>query len=110
MNAVFIETRAFSSLRRRYLSEDEYLGFQQLLIQHPESGALIAGTGGLRKIRWQDARRGKGKRGGLRVIYYWWQPAAEIWLLKIYDKDEQEDISVAEKHVLRELIRGFKGK
>ena len=92
------------------MSEDGYIRFQQLLIQRPESGALIAGTGGLRKIRWQDARRGKGKRGGLRVIYYWWQPEAEIWLLAIYDKAEREDISAAEKSVLRELVRGFKGK
>ena len=110
LNVVFIETLAFTSCRRRYLSEDEYLRFQQLLIQRPESGALIVGTGGLRKIHWQDVRRGKGKRGGLRVIYYWWQPDTEIWLLKIYDKDEREDISAAEKRVLRELVRGFKEK
>lgn len=109
LNVVFIETRAFTNRRQRYLSEDGYLRFQQLLIQHPESGALIMGTGGLRKIRWPDVRGGKGKRGGLRVIYYWWRPGAEIWLLKIYDKAEQEDISAEEKHVLRDLVRGFKG-
>ena len=55
---------------------------------NPEAGDVIPGTGGLRKLRFADERRGKGKRGGLRVIYYWWDPGSQFWLFTIYDKDE----------------------
>ena len=60
---------------------------------HPEAGNLIPGTGGLRKLRFLDPRRGKGKRGGLRVIYYWWSLGLQFWLFTIYDKDEVADLT-----------------
>ena len=74
MKAVFIELAAFERHRANYLEDDEFRGLQNLLMLHPEAGDSIAGTGGLRKLRFADLRRGKGKRGGLRVIYYWWGP------------------------------------
>lgn len=60
---------------------------------NPEAGPLISGTGGLRKLRFADEQRGKGKRGGLRVIYYWWEAGLQFWLFTIYDKDESSDLS-----------------
>ncbi|BBU68849.1 MAG: hypothetical protein KAZ37_02260 [Rhodocyclaceae bacterium] len=57
----------------------------------PEAGDVIEGTGGLRKLRYADATRGKGKRGGLRVIYYWWVSGAQFWLFTLYNKDEMVD-------------------
>jgi len=70
MDATFIELAPFQKYRSDYLTDDEYRALQIELMQNPEAGDVIKGTGGLRKIRFADKRRGKGKRGGLRVIYY----------------------------------------
>lgn len=70
MKAVFVELPAFERHRAEYLDDDAFRGLQNLLMKHPEAGDPIPDTGGLRKLRFGDARRGKGKRGGLRVIYY----------------------------------------
>lgn len=72
---------------------------------NPEAGALIPGTGGLRKLRLGDERRGKGKRGGLRVIYYWWNAGLQFWLFTIYDKDEISDLTKAQREVLKQMIK-----
>ena len=61
------------------------------MLKDPEAGDVITGTGGLRKVRHSDATRGKGKRGGLRIIYYWWEPKRQFWLFTLYDKDELDD-------------------
>lgn len=66
---------------------------------------MIEGTGGLRKLRHADARRGKGKRGGLRVIYYWWQAGRQFWLFTLYDKDEMEDLDADQKKTLKALLK-----
>ena len=66
---VFVETSLFSKLLDHYLSDDEYRTLQNHLIEHPDAGNVIRGSGGVRKVRW--ASRGKGKSGGVRVIYYW---------------------------------------
>ena len=71
MKAVFVELPAFERYRSDYLDDDGFLALQNLLMKRPEAGDLIQDTGGLRKLRFADVRRGKGKRGGLRVIYYW---------------------------------------
>ena len=60
---------------------------------------------GLRKMRFADAKRGKGKRGGLRVIYYWWLAGKQFWLFTIYSKDEKDDLSPAQKKILKVLIK-----
>ena len=72
---------------------------------NPEAGEVIEGTGGLRKMRFRDARRGKGKRGGLRVIYYWWTAGMQFWLYTLYDKDEASDLTAKERKVLRLLLK-----
>jgi mRNA-degrading endonuclease RelE of RelBE toxin-antitoxin system len=64
----FIEASAFTKYIYTYLTDDEYFGMQSFLFNHPESGKIIPGSGGLRKLRW--AMAGKGKSGGLRIIYY----------------------------------------
>jgi hypothetical protein len=71
MMAVFIELPAFERHREEYLDDISFSTLQGALMINPEAGDLIAGTGGLRKLRFADMRRGKGKRGGLRVIYYY---------------------------------------
>ena len=74
-------------------------------MDNPEAGDIIEGTGGLRKMRLADAKRGKGKRGGLRVIYYWWLAGKQFWLFTIYSKDEKDDLSPAQKKILKVLIK-----
>ena len=72
---------------------------------NPEAGALIPGTGGLRKLRFGDKRRGKGKRGGLRVIYYWWDAGLQFWLFTLYDKDSISDLTKAQRETLKQMIK-----
>ena len=72
MKAVFVELPAFERRRADYLDDAAFRDLQDALMKNPDAGQVIEGTGGLRKMRFADARRGKGKRGGLRVIYYWW--------------------------------------
>jgi hypothetical protein len=75
------------------------------MILNPEAGDVIEGTGGLRKLRHGDPRRGKGKRGGLRVIYYWWNGESQFWLFTLYDKDELKDLSPQEKKALKSMLK-----
>ena len=104
MKAVFVELPPFEHYRAEYL-DDAFLRLQQLLMLNPEAGALIPGTGGLRKLRFADERRGKGKRGGLRVIYYWWDAGLQFWLFTIYDKDEKPDLTKAQRETLKQMIK-----
>lgn len=69
MKAVFVETRSFMQRLQSYLSDSDYQELQAELMQQPDAGRVIRGTGGIRKVRWRDAHRGKGKRGGIRAIY-----------------------------------------
>ena len=69
---------------------------------------MIPGTGGFRKLRWADVRRGKGRRGGLRVIYYWFDKQNQIWLMTIYDKDEAADLTPQERKTLKTAIEAEK--
>ncbi len=96
----FIEATAFTKYVYTYLSEDEYMGLQSFLLQYPEAGNVVPGSGGVRKLRWGMA--GKGKRGGVRVIYYFKRRDAEIWLLTIYSKNEIANIPA---HVLRQIAK-----
>ena len=74
-------------------------------MKYPDSGDVIEGTGGLRKMRFADARRSKGKRGGLRVIYYWWSTGMQFWLYTLYDKDETSDLTPKERKALKEILK-----
>lgn len=105
MKAVFIELPPFERHRANYLDDDDFRDLQNLLMFQPEAGDSIPGTGGLRKIRFADARRGKGKRGGLRVIYYWWDAGSQFWLFTIYDKDEMADLTPLQRKTLKEMIK-----
>ena len=105
VKAVFVELPPFERHRKDYLDDDAFLQLQQLLMLHPEAGAVIAGTGGLRKLRFADERRGKGKRGGLRVIYYWWDTGSQFWLFTIYDKDKASDLTKAQRETVRQMIK-----
>nr|WP_239056954.1 hypothetical protein [Wenzhouxiangella limi] len=82
-----------------------YSDLQQALASNPEGGELMPGTGGFRKIRWMDPRRGKGKRGGLRVIYYYLNEDHQIWMFTIYDKDEATDLTAYQKKALKQAIQ-----
>lgn len=75
------------------------------LMKNPEAGDIIQGTGGLRKFRFGDPRRGKGKRGGLRVIYYWRDTNDQFWLFTVYDKDEAADLTMDQRRVLRDRLQ-----
>ena len=96
----FIEATAFTKHVYDYLSEEEYLGLQSFLLQNPEAGKIVRGSGGVRKVR--QAMAGKGKSGGVRVIYYFKKQDDEIWLLTIYSKSEIENIPA---HVLRQIAK-----
>ena len=71
----------------------------------PEAGDVIQGTGGLRKMRFADARRGKGKRGGLRIVYFWWSAGMQFWLYTLYGKDELTDLTAGQRRVLRDMLK-----
>ena len=105
MKALFVELPAFAKYRADYLDDEGFRGLQQSLLKNPEAGDVIEGTGGLRKLRHGDQRRGKGKRGGLRVIYYWWDGGRQFWLFTLYDKDEMENLSANEKKVLKGMLK-----
>lgn len=104
MEAVFKETRMFAAVRESYLSDDAFAELQQMLMKQPHAGRLIKDMGGLRKIRFPDARRCKGKRGGLRVIYYFWDEKRHFWLFSIYDKDEMNDLTAEQRKLLRRAL------
>jgi mRNA-degrading endonuclease RelE of RelBE toxin-antitoxin system len=99
----FIETSIFTRLIYKYLSEDEYLGLQGFLLKYPETGKVVPGSGGVRKLRW--AISGKGKSSGIRVIYYLRKSKDEIWMLTVYGKSEVENIPA---HILRQIAEEIK--
>ena len=105
MKALFVELPAFAKYRADYLDDEGFRGLQQSLLKNPEAGEVIEGAGGLRTLRQGDQRRGKGKRGGLRVIYYWWDGGRQFWLFTLYDKDEMENLSADEKKVLKGMLK-----
>lgn len=100
----FLETPVFTRQITGLLSDFEYAALQGALVVNPEAGDLIPGTGGLRKIRWHESQRGKGKRGGVRVIYYTYRPEGVIYMLLAYSKGEKEDLSASEKRVLKQFV------
>ena len=97
----FIELQGFSKRRQVLLPDDEFRAFQEILINDPEAGDTISGTGGFRKIRW--SRPGTGKRGGVRVIYYNVTIMGRIYLALIYPKNEQDELSQEQKKMLRQV-------
>jgi hypothetical protein len=96
---VFIETPSFTRLLGEILTDEEYTAFQRQLLANPEAGALIPGTGGLRKLR--ASAGGKGKRGGARVIYFLNANSEHCYLLLIYKKNTLENPSPSQLRQLR---------
>lgn len=100
----FVESPAFSRHRKTYLDDEAFYQLQRSLAANPEAGDMIPGAGGIRKLRWKDPRRGKGRRGGLRIVYYCFLTDEEIWLLTLYDKNEADDLSKDVKDSLRRAL------
>ncbi|HTQ62042.1 MAG TPA: hypothetical protein VMI32_17590 [Candidatus Solibacter sp.] len=105
----FFEAPAFTRRVSEYLDDEAYGKLQQELSRKPEAGDLIPGTGGFRKIRWADTRRGKGRRGGLRVIYYYFTAEHQLWLMTLYGKNEAADLTPKEKKLLKGAIEAERG-
>ena len=105
MKATFVELPLFERIRKDYLDDDAYSDLQQELMSNPVAGDVIEGTGGLRKLRQPDPRRGKGKRGGLRVIYYWWLGEDQFLLFTVFDKDEADDLTADARKALKQLLK-----
>jgi hypothetical protein len=101
---LFVEAPAFSRHREKLLDDDGLRELQRALAAHPDAGAVVPGAGGVRKLRWKDTRRGQGKRGGLRILYYCFLSEGEIWLLTLYGKNEASDLSSDEKVQLRQAL------
>jgi mRNA-degrading endonuclease RelE of RelBE toxin-antitoxin system len=100
---LFVETPIFTREVTEVLTDDEYRGVQLALLLRPEQGPLIPKSGGLRKIRWK--RGGGGKRGGLRLIYYWDKDHDTVYMLFVYPKSDQEDLTPSQLKTLRKLVR-----
>ncbi|MFO2969491.1 hypothetical protein SCN92_13420 [Legionella pneumophila serogroup 1] len=98
---IFIETPIFTEDVKELLSDDEYAKFQEYLADNPLAGDVIQETGGLRKVRWLS--QGKGKRSGVRIIYYYVTSTSQIRLLLIYKKGIQDDLTADQKKILRQL-------
>lgn len=99
----FIETPTFSRLLAALLTDDEYAGLQNVLVINPERGDIIKGGGGIRKLRY--ALLGRGKSGGVRVIYYWLKNDQQIYMLLIYPKSKKDDLTDQETALLREFVK-----
>ncbi len=99
----FLETPVFTTAVTSLLSDEDYRQLQLALLIRPEQGALIRGSGGLRKVRWGAG--GRGKRGGVRVIYYWHRGDQILYMLLVYSKTAQDDLTVAQLRVLRRLVQ-----
>jgi len=99
---VIIETSIFTRQVQTLLSDEDYRQLQMALIFHPDLGVVIPGSGGLRKVRW--VLRGRGKRGGIRAIYYWAVVHDTILMLFMYAKNEQDDLTPEQLKVLRRII------
>jgi mRNA-degrading endonuclease RelE of RelBE toxin-antitoxin system len=99
---VFVETPTFTRCVLALMDDERYSALQRHLADRPGSGRLIPGAGGIRKIRW--AGSGRGKRGGLRVIYYWWVAADRITMLFVYPKSVQDDLTADQLKQLRKAL------
>jgi hypothetical protein len=101
MKATFIELPSFQRMRDAYFDDASFKKLQVELMKDPEAGDVIKGTGGLRKVRYGDEKRGKGKRFGLRVIYFWKDAEDQFWLFTVYDKDEADDLTADQRKMLK---------
>jgi hypothetical protein len=108
MRKTFIESAEFTEWVKAYLTDDDLAAMQRTLLADPDKGDVMPGCGGLRKLRIGDPKRGKGKLGGARVIYLHVAEADVIFLMDVYDKGEREDLTPAQKKILKGLADAFK--
>lgn len=99
---VIIETRIFTRRIKELMDDDEYRALQETLVNRPDMGDIVQGTGGLRKIRW--TQEGRGKSGGVRVIYYWMTENEQLYMLYVYQKSKQEDLTAEQKKDLKSIV------
>ena len=104
---IFMETKLFTSRILDAMSDDEYAALQHHLANKPDAGAIIPGTGGVRKVRWSGS--GRGKRGGSRLIYYW-DCGDRILMLYVYLKNERENLTQEQKKLMRQIAEGYKNE
>jgi hypothetical protein len=100
---VIVETTVFTRCIKQLLDDDDYADLQATLVERPDAGDLIRGGHGLRKLRWKI--EGGGKRGGVRVIYYWFTPDDQLWMLYAYAKAEREDLTRQQLKRLAEIVK-----
>ena len=101
---VIIETPIFTRRNQTILSDEEYRLLQVHLVNKPDSGKVIRGSGGLRKLRWSAG--GHGRRGGIRIIYYWFVSQDTLLLLFAYPKSEQDDLTPEQLRQLKRVVEG----
>lgn len=99
---VIIETSIFTRQVKKLLNDDAYRELQIALAERPDMGAIMVGSGGIRKVRW--AAPGRGKRGGVRVIYYWAVEQDQLLMLLMYPKSERDDLSQEQVQILRKIV------
>jgi mRNA-degrading endonuclease RelE of RelBE toxin-antitoxin system len=99
----FLETSVFTRAVVESMDDEAYRSLQLALLLRPELGSTIRGSGGLRKLRW--SLKGKGKRGGVRVIYFWDETSETFYMLYVYRKNAQEDLTVQQRKILTRLVR-----
>lgn len=95
-------TYALTARIRELLSDDEYRLLQNDLVARPDLGSVMRGTGGLRKVRWRGS--GRGKRGGIRVIYYWHVVSDRLLMLLAYPKSERDDLTADQRAALKKVV------
>ena len=99
----FIETSIFTKEVQTLLKDDQYKSLQVALLLRPKQGSIIPKSGGLRKVRWSS--KGKGKQGGLRVIYYWDNKTESFYMLLIYSKSKKDDLSPDQLQILSQIVK-----
>ena len=99
---LIVETSVFTRRVLKFLSDENYRSLQRFLVADPEAGDLIRHSGGLRKIRWSVA--GRGKRSGVRIINYWAPARETILLLLMHGKNEQDDLTPGQLRILKRLV------
>jgi mRNA-degrading endonuclease RelE of RelBE toxin-antitoxin system len=97
-----IETSIFTRRVLELLSDDDYRELQSVLVIRPDAGPVIPGSSGLRKLRW--AASGRGKRGGARIIYYWFTSQEQLLMLYIYPKNEQDNLTPDQLKALKKIV------
>ena len=103
----FIELQGFSKRRQMLMSDEDFRQFQLFLLENYEKGTYLQHTGGCQKIRW--AIGNKGKRGGVRVIYYTATPKGKIYLLLLYAKNEQENLTAEQRPIVKKIVEQLNG-